>query len=160
VDLGGRICLDFRPIPAESVTSFALTTEDEMGQQFLVQMLNRPDELGHLARALRARGVNIVSVTQTTVGDRTCAHLITDCCDEDTGVVLHSMGYTFAAGDGLLVELIDCSGALDEVCARLTANQITLEDHRLLYRGEGRATWMLAVDQAARARAVLETIIK
>jgi hypothetical protein len=129
-----------------------------MGQQFLVQMLNRPDELGHLARALRARGVNIVSVSQTTASASglTCFHLFTDCCDEDTSEVLRSMGYTFVAGGALLIELADSPGALGEVCARLAANKITLEDHRLLRRAEGRAIWILALDQVARARQVLE----
>ena len=39
-----------------------------MGQQFVVQLPNRPGELARLAKALCARGVNIVQISQITAG--------------------------------------------------------------------------------------------
>jgi len=44
-----------------------------MSHQFLVQLPNKPGELSHLARALCARGVNIVQIHQTTAGGLTSA---------------------------------------------------------------------------------------
>ena len=75
-----------------------------MRRLFLVQMPNRPHELDHLARALRARGVNLVYVVQGAIGELTCTRFITDCCDEDTEAVLRSMGYSFVTSEEPVLE--------------------------------------------------------
>ena len=89
-----------------------------MGQQFVVQLPNRPGELAHLAKALCARGVNIVQVHQTTVGNLTTAEIFTDCCDDDTTDVLRGMGYPFVAGTSLIVEIEDTPCALGELTSQ------------------------------------------
>jgi hypothetical protein len=78
-----------------------------MSQQFVVQLPNRPGELSHLARALCARGVNIVQVREVTVGQLVDAEIFTDCCDEDTTDVLHSMGYSFTKSPTDAVEVAE-----------------------------------------------------
>jgi hypothetical protein len=127
-----------------------------MGQQFEVQLPNRPGELAHLAKALCARGVNIVQVHQTTVGDLTCAEIFTNCCDEDTTEVLRSMGYPFVAGNALTIEIDDTPCAFGEVTERLAAAGVHMTNCCVLGRANGLATWALSVDDEEQARRVLE----
>ena len=126
-----------------------------MSQQFEVQLPNRPGELAHLARALCARGVNIVQVHQTTAGDLTCAEIYTDCCDDDTKDVLRGMGYPFVVGTAVTVEIEDTPCAFGEVSDRLTRAGVNVKSCCVLGRADGRATWALAVDKEDLARQVL-----
>jgi hypothetical protein len=126
-----------------------------MSQQFVVQLPNRPGELAHLAKALCARGVNIVQINQTTVGNLTSAEIYTDCCDEDTTDVLKGMGYPFVAGTSVVVEIEDTPCALGEVSDQLAHAGVNVKSCCVLARGEGHATWALSVDKEAKARAVL-----
>jgi len=126
-----------------------------MSQQFEVQLPNRPGELAHLAKALCARGVNIVQIHQTTAGDLTCAEIYTDCCDDDTREVLHSMGYSFVAGTSLRIEIEDTPCAFGEISERLSHAGVHIKSCCVLDRANGIATWALAVDNESRARTVL-----
>jgi hypothetical protein len=126
-----------------------------MGQQFVVQLPNRPGELAHLAKALCARGVNIVQVHQTTVGNLTTAEIYTSCCDDDTTDVLRSMGYPFVAGTSLVVEIEDTPCAIGEVTGRLAQGGVNILGCCVIGRSNGFATWALNVDQEDRARQVL-----
>ncbi len=126
-----------------------------MSQQFEVQLPNRPGELAHLARALCARGVNIVQVHQTTAGDLTCAEIYTDCCDDDTKDVLRGMGYPFVVGTAVTVEIEDTPCAFGEVSDRLTRAGVNVKSCCVLGRADGQATWALAVDKEDLARQVL-----
>jgi hypothetical protein len=126
-----------------------------MSQQFIVQLPNKPGELAHLARALCARGVNIVQVHQTTVGDLTTAEIFTNCCDEDTIDVLKGMGYPFVTGSSLLIEIDDEPCALGDVSDRLAHGGVNIVGCCVLARSNGLATWALSVDDEVRARQVL-----
>jgi hypothetical protein len=126
-----------------------------MGQEFVVQLPNKPGELAHLARALCARGVNIVQILQSTAGDLTCAQIFTDCCDDDTTDVLRGMGYPFVAGDSVRVEIEDTPCAFGEVSDLLTGAGIALKGCCVVDRTNGRATWALSVDKEDAAREAL-----
>jgi hypothetical protein len=126
-----------------------------MSQQFVVQLPNRPGELAHLAKALCARGVNIVQVHQSTAGDLTCAEIYTDCCDDDTREVLHSMGYPFVAGSSLTVQIEDTPCAFGEVSERLAHAGVNIKGCCVLNRANGMATWALSVDREEMARQIL-----
>jgi hypothetical protein len=126
-----------------------------MGQQFVVQLPNRPGELAHLAKALCARGVNIVQVHQTTVGNLTTAEIFTNCCDDDTKDVLRGMGYPFVAGTSLIVEIEDTPCALGDVTSKLGHAKVNLKGCCMISRANGMATWALSVDKEDRAREIL-----
>ena len=126
-----------------------------MGQPFVVQMPNRPGELSHLARALCARGVNIVQIQQSTAGNLACALIYTDCCDDDTADVLHSMGYPFVAGTSLRIEIEDTPCAFGEISDRLSHAGVRIKSCCVVGRRNGRAEWSLSVDDEVRAREVL-----
>ena len=126
-----------------------------MGQQFVVQLPNRPGELAHLAKALCARGVNIVQILQSTAGDLTCAQIYTDCCDDDTTDVLRGMGYPFVTGSSVKVEIEDTPCAFAEVSDLLTGAGVALKGCCVIDRTNGRATWALSVDKEEMAREVL-----
>ncbi len=126
-----------------------------MGQQFVVQLPNRPGELSRLAKALCARGVNIVQILQSTAGDLTCAQIYTDCCDDDTTDVLQGMGYPFVTGSSVKVEIEDTPCAFGEVNDLLSGAGIALKGCCVIDRTNGRATWALSVDKEDMAREVL-----
>jgi hypothetical protein len=126
-----------------------------MSQQFVVQLPNRPGELSHLAKALCARGVNIVQVHQTTAGNLTTAEIYTDCCDDDTKDVLRGMGYPFVAGSSLVVDIEDTPCAFGEVSGRLAHAGVNIAGCCVLSRAAGRATWAVSVDNEELACRVL-----
>lgn len=126
-----------------------------MSNQFVVQLPNCPGELSHLARALCARGVNIVQIQQSTAGDITSAQIFTDCCDDDTKDVLRGMGYPFVAHTNLTVEIEDTPCAFSEINDRLLGADVGLHGFCVIGRANGVATWAFAVDDEARARAAL-----
>jgi hypothetical protein len=126
-----------------------------MSQQFIVQLPNKPGEFAHLAKALCARGVNLLQVHQTTVGDLTTAEIYTSCCDEETTAVLKGMGYPFVVGNSLLIEIEDTPCAFGEVSDRLNLGGVVVNGCCVISRMNGLATWALSVDNEARARQVL-----
>ncbi len=126
-----------------------------MSNQFVVQLPNRPGELSHLARALCARGVNILQIQQTTAGAFTSAQIFTDCCDDDTQDVLRGMGYPFVARTNLTVEIEDTPCAFSEVNDRLVGGRVRLHGCCVISRADGMATWAFAVDDVTRAREIL-----
>lgn len=128
-----------------------------MSRQFVVQLPNRPGELAHLAKALCARGVNIIQVHQSTTGDGVSAEIFTDCCDDDTTEVLNGMGFPFVARAGVTVEVEDTSCAFGEVSERLVRAGIIIQGYCVLGRADGMATWAIAVDNEEMAREVLGT---
>jgi hypothetical protein len=125
-----------------------------MGQPFVVQLPNRPGELGHLAKGLCARGVNIVQIQGSAAGDLACALIYTDD-DAATSEVLRSMGYSFVAGSTLIVEIEDTPCALSELTARLANAKVNVTGCCIIGRREGRAEWSLSVDDEPKARSVL-----
>jgi hypothetical protein len=126
-----------------------------MSNQFVVQLPNRPGELSHLARALCARGVNILQIQQITAGEYTSARIYTDCCDDDTRDVLRGMGYPFVAGTNLTIEIEDRPCAFSEINDKLARAGIALNGCCVIGRANGQATWAFTVDDEDRAREVL-----
>jgi hypothetical protein len=127
-----------------------------MGQPFVVQMPNRPGELAHLARALCARGINIVQIQgSSAAGDLACALIYTDCCEEDTGDVLRSMGYSFVVGSTLLVEIPDSPCALGDLTDQLAEGGVNVTGFCKIAVREGFATWSLSTSDEDAAREIL-----
>jgi hypothetical protein len=126
-----------------------------MGQPFIVQLPNKPGELSHLAKALCARGVNIVQVHQTTAGNLTTAEIYTNCCDDDTTDVLRSMGYPFVAGSSLSVEIEDTPCAFGDMARTLSKGGVNLKGCCVVSRHDGLAEWSLSVDDEPKARELL-----
>ena len=132
----------------------ALPGRDTMGQPFVVQMPNRPGELAHLARALCARGINIVQMSGSSAGNLACALVYTDN-DRATNEVLRSMGYDFVAGSTLMVEIEDTPCALGDLTIKLADAGVNMKGCCIIGRREGRAEWSLSVDKEDVARKVL-----
>ena len=127
-----------------------------MGQPFVVQLPNRPGELAHLAKALCARGINIVQIQgSSAAGDLGCALIYTDCCEEDTGEVLRSMGYSFVVGSTLLVDIEDSPCALGELTDRLAEGGVNVTGYCKIGVLEGFATWSLSTTDEDEARRIL-----
>ena len=125
-----------------------------MGEPFIVQLANRPGELGHLARALGMRGISIMQIAGSSAGDVSCAMLTTDN-DTQTSEVLHSMGLDFVTGSTLIVEVDDKPGGLGELTARLGDGGVNIRGFCIIGRRDCHAEVALAVDDEVKAREIL-----
>ncbi len=125
-----------------------------MGEPFIIQLANRPGELGHLTRALAARGIDINYISGSGAGDLSCALLTTDD-DEATNEVLRSMGVSFVTGSTLIVEVPDRPGALADLAEKLGAEGVNIEGYCIIGRRAGMAEIAFSVDDEPKARQVL-----
>ncbi len=125
-----------------------------MGEPFVVQLANRPGELGHLAHALGMRGINILQMAGSSAGDQACAVVTTDD-DDATNEVLHSMGVDFVTGSTLIVEVPDEPDGIGKLTQRLGHEGVNIRGFCIVGRRCGRAEIALAVDDECKAREVL-----
>jgi hypothetical protein len=125
-----------------------------MERQFVVQLPNRPGELGHLARALAARGIDIVHISCAGTGPLAGAFLTTDDADA-TRAVLRGLGYDFLEGEAILVDVVDRPGGLAEVAERLGRAGVNILGALTVGRRPGFVEMAFVVDDPAKARAIL-----
>ncbi len=125
-----------------------------MGQPFYIQLQNRPGELGHLARALAARGLNIEHISGSSAGGELCVMVTTDD-DDATRDVLHGLGVPFVVGDALHVEIPDVPGSLADLSERLAAAGVNITGILVAGRRAGIAEVAVTVDDEDKARRVL-----
>lgn len=125
-----------------------------MQRQFVVQLDNRPGELAHLARALGARGVNIVHISCVGAGPTACAFMTT-AQDDETRAVLRGLGHDFIEGATVVVDIPDCPGGLAEVAERFAKAGVNILGTLIVGRQEGVVEMAFAVDDEAKARAAL-----
>jgi hypothetical protein len=125
-----------------------------MPEHFVIQLPNHPGELARLARALAARGINIVHAACGGAGPVAFAYLETDHVDE-TGKVLSGMGYEFLAGKTIVVECPDQPGALAALAEELATVGVNIEGVMTACRNAGKVEIALTVDDVEKARAAL-----
>jgi hypothetical protein len=125
-----------------------------MPEHFVIQLPNHPGELAHLARALAARGINIIHVAAGGTGELAFAYLETDRFD-DTRSVLCGMGYEFLAGKTIVVECCDEPGALAKLAEELAAVGVNVEGVMTAGHCDGKVDIAITVDDPEKARAAL-----
>jgi hypothetical protein len=125
-----------------------------MGEPFVVQLANRPGELGHLAHALGMRGINILKMAGSAAGDQACALLTTDD-DKATDEVLHSMGVDYVSGSTLIVEVKDGPDTIDKLTQKLTSGGVRVRGYCVIGLRCGNAEIALSVDDECKARQTL-----
>ena len=122
--------------------------------QFVVQLPNRPGELAHLARALAARGIDIVHISCAGTGDVAGAFLTTDDA-EATRAVLRGLGVEFVEGEPIVVDVEDRPGGLADVAERVGRAGVNILGALTVGRRPGVAEMAFVVDDVAKARAAL-----
>lgn len=125
-----------------------------MERQFVVQLPNRPGELAHLARALAARGIDIVHVSCAGTGPLAGAFLTTNDA-EATRAVLRGLGYEFVEGEPIVIDVEDRPGGLAEVAGRLGAAGVNILGALTVGRRAGLVEMAFVVDDVAKARTAL-----
>lgn len=125
-----------------------------MGRQFVIQLDNRPGELAHLAKALAARGVDIVHISCAGAGPLACASM-TSSDDAATREVLHGLGHAFIEGDALYVDVPDTPGGLAGVADRLAGAGVNIIGTLMVGRRPGMVEMAFTVDDVAKARRAL-----
>jgi hypothetical protein len=125
-----------------------------MKRQFVIQLENRPGELGHIARALGARGINIEQISCAGTGPIACA-FVTTGDEADTRAVIQGLGHEFLEGDTVVVDVLDKPEALADVADQLTAAGVKIYGTMTVGRREGIQEIAFAVDDGKKARAAL-----
>jgi hypothetical protein len=120
----------------------------------VIQLPNHPGELAHLARALAARGINIVHIAAGGAGPQAFAYLETDRFD-DTRRVLSGMGYEYLAGKTIVVECCDQPGALASLAEELAAVGVNIEGVMTASHNGGKVDFALTVDDVDKARTAI-----
>ena len=127
-----------------------------MSRQFVVQLDHRPGSLAALCRELERRQVDLKAIGGGGIGD--VGHVIIKAADDDaTRDVLKAGGYNYYEGESVLAEVDDRPGGMLSVLERLGAADVNVYGHLFTGRWGDRATFAFVVDDAARARAALET---
>ena len=126
-----------------------------MAEHFVIQLPNHPGELAHLARALAARGINIVHIAAGGTGPEAFAYVETDRFD-DTRRVLTGMGYEYLAGKTIVVECCDEPGALAGLAEELAAVGVNIEGVMTAGHSPGKVDIAITVDDVEKARAALD----
>jgi hypothetical protein len=126
-----------------------------MAQQFIVQLTNQPGALASLSEALAARGVDLRAIGGGGIGD--LGHIILTTADDDGArAVLTEGGYTFIEGESILTEVDDRPGGMARVSRALADAGVNIYGHLFLGRWGDRAMFAFVVDDAEKARPILE----
>lgn len=126
-----------------------------MANQFVVQLKNDPGAMATLAEALAERGVDLRAIGGGGIGD--VGHVImTTADDETTRRILEDGGYTFVEGESILAEVDDRPGGMARLSRALAEAGVNIFGHLFLGRWGDRAMFAFVVDDAERARPILE----
>jgi len=126
-----------------------------MANQFVVQLKNEPGSMATLAETLAARGVDLRAIGGGGIGDS--GHVIMTTADDDaTRQVLEAGGYTYIEGESILAEVDDRPGGMARLSRALADAEINIYGHLFLGRWGDRAMFAFVVDNAERARPILE----
>jgi hypothetical protein len=126
-----------------------------MANQFVVQLHNEPGAMASLAEALAARGVDLRAIGGGGIGES--GHVImTTADDETTRSVLEAGKYTFIEGESILAEVDDRPGGMARIARALADAGVNIYGHLFLGRWGDRAMFAFVVDDADKARPILE----
>ena len=126
-----------------------------MAKQFVVQLKNEPGAMATLAEALAERGVDLRAIGGGSMGDS--GHVImTTADDETTAAVLDERGYTYIEGEAILAEVDDRPGGMARLARALADADVNIYGHLFLGRWGNSATFTFVVDDAEKARPILE----
>jgi hypothetical protein len=126
-----------------------------MSRQFVVQLPNRPGALAELSETLASRGVDLRAIGGGGIGD--VGHVImTTADDPTTRAVLEEGGYTYIEGEAVLAEVGDRPGGMAGIARALADAGVNIQGHLFLGRWGDRAMFTFVVDDAEKARPILE----
>ena len=126
-----------------------------MANQFVVQLHNEPGAMASLAEALAARGVDLRAIGGGGIGES--GHVIMTTADDDaTRSVLEAGKYTFIEGESILAEVDDRPGGMARIARALADAGVNIYGHLFLGRWGDRAMFAFVVDDAEKARPILE----
>ena len=125
-----------------------------MGQQFVVQIEDRPGALSRLTHELAVGGVDIHHIAGIGAGGG--GFVVLDVDEDDAATrVLAAAGYRFVAGQALMVVVDDRPGGLADVSDRLGRAGVNILSLLVHDRRDGRVEVSLTVDDLERARAAV-----
>ncbi len=125
-----------------------------MARQFVIQLVNRPGELAHVARALAERWIDITHIAEVGAGPTACAFLTTSDPDA-TRAVLDGIGMPYIEGQTIVADVVDEPGGLAAIAERLARAEVNILGTIVVGRRPGFVEMAFAVDDEEKARAAL-----
>ena len=126
-----------------------------MSRQFVVQLPYHPGALAELSETLASRGVDLRAIGGGGIGD--VGHVImTTADDATTRAVLDEGSYTYIEGEAVLAEVGDRPGGMAGIARALADAGVNIQGHLFLGRWGDRAMFTFVVDDAEKARPILE----
>ncbi len=123
--------------------------------EFVVELINRPGELGKLAQVLGKEDVNILGIGAVGHDGVGIAHIVTDD-PEATETTLQASGYTMDIRKALLVDVPNEPGALGRAANVLGAAGVNIEASYVTVGGTGGAVRLaLSCEDAEAGEAAL-----
>lgn len=127
-------------------------------KEFVVELINRPGELGKLAQVLGKEDVNILGIGAVGHDGVGIAHIVTDD-PAATETTLQASGYTMDVREALLVDLANEPGELGRVANTLGEAGVNIEATYVTTGGPGdKVRLALSCEDAQAGQAALEDL--
>ncbi len=131
----------------------------ETKTQFSVFLVNRPNVLTQVCRALAEARVNILAMTMMDGQEHGVLRLVPATAAKARGA-LKKMNAAFTESEVLLVEMPNNPGAAADVCEKLGANKVAINYMYCSTAGSGKAVGIFRVTNVEKAKKVLATKAK
>ncbi|HTL53387.1 MAG TPA: hypothetical protein VL860_12495 [Planctomycetota bacterium] len=113
-------------------------------KELIVELPNRPGELGKICEQLQSEGLNIVAIMVRANANQIdgTLYLISDQPDT-AGSLLSDRGYKVSFADVLCLEIVNRPGALAKILNKLGSSQINIEYCYVTSHYRGEPTFMI-----------------
>jgi len=121
---------------------------------FIVELMNRPGTVAHLAETIAGRGINITAFCGVGCGTTGTAVLVTDD-DAGTRRALQEAGFNVRDVELVTADLEHKPGTLAAITGKLAAAGINVEAAMPVGMNGGKVSIAFATDDPARAREIV-----
>ena len=131
----------------------------ESRTQFSVFLVNKPNVLTQVCRALAQEKINILAMTMMDSQEHGVLRIVPAHVTK-TRAVLKSLNAAFTETDVLLIEMPNKPGAAADVCHKLGRAKVAVNYMYCSTAGSGGAVGIFRVTDPAKAKSALETTRK
>ncbi|MEM3399836.1 MAG: ACT domain-containing protein [Candidatus Micrarchaeia archaeon] len=131
----------------KKITHFTIIEEDRIGL------------LADISEALAREGINIESMSASTISGRAVIH-ITTATEKNVREILRKNGFNVLPSNSIVVKLVNKPGELSKVARLLADNGINIENVYLVFESNDTGYYALKVDKKEEAEDLLADFIE